>query len=187
MTTHDISGKIKLRRDSFSNWSTENPVLLDGELGIETDTGRGKVGDGSKSWNNLTYVFNRNSNRYVEFIIGTQISSTGSFTGVTQDISLYDGKCINYYLPFNGNGNATLELTFPNNTKSGAKPIYILGSKRLTTEFNAEQVFMMCYSLTKDAWYCGNYSENIESLTVGEVNEIFNSSLGIANADVTEY
>lgn len=46
---------IQLRRDTASNWSTVNPVLAEGEVGIETDTGKSKFGDGSTSWNNLPY------------------------------------------------------------------------------------------------------------------------------------
>lgn len=48
--------KIKLRRDTKSNWTKANPVLALGEPGVEIDTFRFKVGDGLTSWNNLSYV-----------------------------------------------------------------------------------------------------------------------------------
>ena len=32
-----------------------NPTLGAGEIGIETDTGRIKIGDGSTAWNSLSY------------------------------------------------------------------------------------------------------------------------------------
>lgn len=48
--------KVQLRRDTASNWTTENPVLLSGEMGIESDTNKFKFGDGVKAWNDLPYV-----------------------------------------------------------------------------------------------------------------------------------
>lgn len=47
--------KIQLRRDTAANWTSANPILSAGELGLETDTGRMKVGDGASSWAVLAY------------------------------------------------------------------------------------------------------------------------------------
>lgn len=47
--------RIKLRRDTLANWATANPILALGEQGLETDTGRMKMGDGVTAWNNLDY------------------------------------------------------------------------------------------------------------------------------------
>jgi hypothetical protein len=47
--------KIQLRRDLASNWTANNPLLKDGEIGIETDTLKFKIGNGSSRWNNLTF------------------------------------------------------------------------------------------------------------------------------------
>lgn len=46
---------IQLRRDTAADWSADNPILKSGEVGVETDTSRAKLGDGSTSWNNLGY------------------------------------------------------------------------------------------------------------------------------------
>lgn len=56
MATKTINGKIKSRIDTASNWSIKNPVLLAGEIGIESDTYHLKAGDGSTAWNNLPYL-----------------------------------------------------------------------------------------------------------------------------------
>lgn len=47
---------IKLRRDTAINWAIINPVLSNGEPGIETDTNRIKYGDGASSWTQLPYA-----------------------------------------------------------------------------------------------------------------------------------
>jgi Major tropism determinant N-terminal domain/Phage tail repeat like len=46
---------IKLRRGTASQWTTANPVLAAGEIGLETDTLRTKYGNGSSTWTALSY------------------------------------------------------------------------------------------------------------------------------------
>ena len=50
------TARIRLRRDTAANWTAENPVLLLGEVGFETDTRKLKLGDGTTAWNSLLYV-----------------------------------------------------------------------------------------------------------------------------------
>ena len=47
--------KIILRRDTAANWTSANPTLSGGEVGIETDTLKMKLGNGSTAWNSLSY------------------------------------------------------------------------------------------------------------------------------------
>jgi hypothetical protein len=51
-----LSALQKQRRDTAANWTSANPTLLAGEIGIESDTGYWKVGDGSTVWNSLAYL-----------------------------------------------------------------------------------------------------------------------------------
>lgn len=48
--------RIQLRRDLANNWQGVNPVLAEGEMGIETDTRKFKFGDGITTWNHLAYA-----------------------------------------------------------------------------------------------------------------------------------
>ena len=52
------NAKILIRRDTAANWTTANPILADGEQGYEKDTGKMKIGDGIKTWNQLSYFPN---------------------------------------------------------------------------------------------------------------------------------
>ena len=47
--------RVQMRRDTAANWTSANPVLLDGEFGIEKDTRLFKIGDGVKAQNDLDY------------------------------------------------------------------------------------------------------------------------------------
>ena len=46
---------IQIRRDSAANWTSQNPILANGEQGYETDTFLSKFGDGVNTWTALTY------------------------------------------------------------------------------------------------------------------------------------
>ncbi len=50
-----MANRIQLRRGGAQEWANANPTLAQGELGIELDTGRFKIGDGVTAWNSLRY------------------------------------------------------------------------------------------------------------------------------------
>ena len=51
-----MAQQIQLRNGTNAQWVSANTVLAVGELGVETDTNRFKVGTGTTAWNNLTYA-----------------------------------------------------------------------------------------------------------------------------------
>ena len=48
--------KAGQRYNPAAIWKKVNPVLIEGEMGIESDTGLFKFGDGKTPWNNLRYA-----------------------------------------------------------------------------------------------------------------------------------
>ena len=67
--------RIQLRRGTASEWSTENPVLLEGEIGIQLDSARNriKIGDGTTAWNDLPYFLDAREEEvgdYQDFLDG---------------------------------------------------------------------------------------------------------------------
>lgn len=48
--------QIQLRNDIADNWTTVNPTLARGEIGIEIDTNKMKIGTGTTPWNSLPYM-----------------------------------------------------------------------------------------------------------------------------------
>lgn len=45
----------QFKRDDATTWTEKNPVLLEGEPGLELDTGKIKIGDGVSNWNAIPY------------------------------------------------------------------------------------------------------------------------------------
>ena len=54
--TITLNALQKQRSDTASNWTSNNPTLLAGEFGWETDTKKLKIGDGSTAWQSLDYL-----------------------------------------------------------------------------------------------------------------------------------
>lgn len=51
-----VNARIRQRIDTAQNWTSNNPVLAKGEMGIESDTRLFKFGDGTSNWADLPYA-----------------------------------------------------------------------------------------------------------------------------------
>ena len=76
--------QIQIRRGTASQWTSANPTLAAGEWGFETDTQKGKIGDGSTAWNSLAYILGVGDIDGVT--AGTGLSGGGSSGTVTVSI-----------------------------------------------------------------------------------------------------
>ena len=54
--TETIPVRVQHKRMSASDWASSTLVLLDGELGVESDTGKVKVGNGTDRFSDLQYL-----------------------------------------------------------------------------------------------------------------------------------
>ena len=75
---------IQIRRDTASDWTSANPTLAQGELGLETDTLKLKAGTGTTAWNSLGY--------YTLATAGFLATSGGTLTGALTTNSTIDGR-----------------------------------------------------------------------------------------------
>ena len=82
--------QIQLRRGTASQWTSTNPTLAAGEIALETDTRKLKLGDGSTAWTSLAYFS----------------AGSGDITGV--DITAGDGLDISQSGTTSGDYTATV-------------------------------------------------------------------------------
>ena len=55
--TKSLPGSVvKVKRATAARWASENPVLAAGEIGYEKDTRKIKLGDGTSTWTQLSYL-----------------------------------------------------------------------------------------------------------------------------------
>jgi hypothetical protein len=69
--------RILLRRDNSVTWTYNDPVLMTGEPGYETDTGRLKIGNGQSPWSDLNYYSG---------VTGTSITISGTPTNTSTPV-----------------------------------------------------------------------------------------------------
>lgn len=55
MSNKTLNVTLIMRNGTAANWASKNPVLTLGELGVETDTRKFKIGDGTTAYNSLKY------------------------------------------------------------------------------------------------------------------------------------
>ena len=51
-----MAQQIQFRRGTSAEWAAANPILAQGEIGVNLDGNRFKIGTGLTSWNNLDYT-----------------------------------------------------------------------------------------------------------------------------------
>lgn len=89
--------QIQLRRGTASQWTSTNPTLAAGEIALETDTRKLKLGDGSTAWTSLAYFS----------------AGSGDITGV--DITAGNGLDISQSGTTAGNYTATVSADLKSN------------------------------------------------------------------------
>jgi hypothetical protein len=83
--------KILFRRDLAATWTSVDPVLSAGEIGLESDTGKIKLGDGSTEWTGLDYFYGSlEGANYIESLVaGTGLIISGnSGSGATPTLNI---------------------------------------------------------------------------------------------------
>lgn len=94
--------QIQIRRGTAAQWTSANPTLAAGEWGFETDTNKGKIGNGSTAWNSLAYVL-----------------GVGDIDGVTAGTGLSGGGT---------SGTVTISLSTPVSVANGGTGITSFGT-----------------------------------------------------------
>ena len=97
---------IKLRRGTAAQWTAANPILAAGEPGVETDTGKFKMGNGTAAWSALSYFLpgaagaaawggitgTLASQTDLQTALDGKVDENAAITGATKTKVTYDAK-----------------------------------------------------------------------------------------------
>jgi len=136
-----ITAQIQLRRDTSANWTTNNPILLSGEIALSTDvlyTGtdqpRYKIGNGVDTWTNLDYVPEGSGSSYPENLYLTVVNKTGDNLLATgyKVLKVQDAQgqrlAVDYALAdSNGNSTDTIGVVYENIDNNQSGKIVVIG------------------------------------------------------------
>ena len=127
--------QIQIRRGTASQWTSTNPTLAAGELGLETDTLLMKAGNGSTAWTSLAYI-----NQYALPVLLQNQQTGTSYTLVIGDASnrlveLSNAASITVTVPLNSS------VAFPIGSQvmllqTGAGQVTVAGAGGVTVNSN---------------------------------------------------
>ena len=109
--------RIQLRRDTAANWVSSNPVLRQGEIGIETDTLQMKLGNGTNTWTQITAYMNLVPDGNLTIGDYVMVNDIGAVSGVVgldgSKNALIPGSSIIVEGPTDNSFETTLTVTDP--------------------------------------------------------------------------
>lgn len=95
-----MANKIQLRRDTTVNWTTADPTLSQGEIGLDLTTGNIKIGTGLDSWSELDYaipsIVGLASEVYVDNAITALKAGAGSALDTLNELATALGNDANF-------------------------------------------------------------------------------------------
>lgn len=183
---------IQNKRGLSSVLNYNNSVFADGELIIETDTNRFKIGDGVTNWNSLPYpILPDSSGLYIQNLIGTsgiQVTDSGNTRQISTNLISGNGIALTYNndnsLTINtisNNGrilisdNITTNLTIPSGYVPGSLSIYQNGVKLLDSiDYTATNGSGIVFTNSPTS---GTYIEYQTPTNTNNIQQLINNTL----------
>lgn len=165
---------IQVRKGTAAEWSTANPVLAAGELGLETDTGKIKGGNGTSAWTSLPYSGSGGGGGAVDSVNGR----TGAVTLTKSDVGL-------------SNADNTTDLNKPVSTAVQTALNLKADATALTSGLNAKQDTLVSGVNIKtvngnNLLGAGNVSlAKTISVNISSIKGVYEYAQTITDADVT--
>jgi len=172
-----MTARMQQRRDTAANWTSTNPTLAAGEMGIETDTYKLKVGNGSTAWTSLPYSIDIPSQTGQSGKYLTTNGTTTSWSTVAGDI---EGVTAGTGLS-GGGTSGTVTLSIDTSTTVDKTTAQTLSSKTLTSPVvnTATNVGLSSSNIAT-----GTLTDNIVRGLNEDVNVVASAATGTINLDV---
>jgi len=172
-----MTARMQQRRDTAANWTSTNPTLAAGEMGIETDTYKFKVGNGSTAWASLPYSVD----------IPTQVGQSGKYLTTNGTVTSWgtvagDIEGVTAGTGLSGGGTSgTVTLSIDTATTVDKTTAQTLSSKTLTSPVvnTATNVGLSSSNIAT-----GTLTDSIVRGLNEDVNVVASAATGTINLDV---
>lgn len=144
---------IQIRRDLGANWTSANPILADGELGVETDASpaaKMKIGNATDDWTTLQYLAIDGSRIYNGSAVPSTLYNDHDYYIRTSNGAVYEqqsGAWVFLFTMSGGGGKATSQVFTSTSGQSvytitggyivGNVDVYFNGVRLIPNEFVA--------------------------------------------------
>jgi hypothetical protein len=162
-----MATQVLLRRDSAANWTAVNPILGEAEVGVELDTFKFKIGNGSTAWSALPYANDTDGTGYtLPIASNVTLGGVKVGTGLSMDangVMSVSGGAIGSDPSFtgtmDGNGGTITDVVFGQTSEA----VVALGGITGTANLNLASGSVFTATLTG-------------SVTLGVINAMANAS-----------
>ena len=179
--------QIQLRRGTAAAWTAANTLLAQGEVGIETDTDKFKIGDGVTLWNALPYASGMASNASTNFVqasaafAGTNASGTINSTGISVSVAPPAAASVNFSAGSTSNNLSAVTFSNSNGVSfgigTGANSGVITGT--VATNYQSAGAYLTTAALSQDS---SKYAGTNTSVATTAGSDI---TLGVNTSGVT--
>ncbi len=141
---------LQIRHDTAANWTTNNPTLAAGECGVETDTLKFKIGNGSTVWTSLAYQGSSASWP----VGGTPaiITTLGALANASGVLTNNGSGTLSWGA--GGGGTTTNSLTMNNGGAGAASGTTFNGGSAVTLSYNTIGAMPNVYTTVGQMEYC---------------------------------
>ena len=99
MATNTVQVTLQIRHDSDQDWLTRNPVLAEGEFGLETKDNDAnhlllKIGDGVRDWAHLPYINNFDASYFKFDATNNEYTFSDEFLNTIHTLEAAAGQAI---------------------------------------------------------------------------------------------
>ena len=95
MGAHSVTATLQIRHASIYDWTERNPVLAQGEYGLDTTNYLLKIGDGVTDWAHLPYL-NKVDSSYFQMEEDGTITFRDSFMDIVETLQAAAGSAIEH-------------------------------------------------------------------------------------------
>lgn len=145
---------IQFKRGTSAQWTSQNPVLADGEPALETDTGKIKIGDGTTEWWDLSYLAGDGGGGTSAIVINNLVS-----TSTTDALSANQGRILN---EVKAKKSTEISKTLLTDSWTGAEAPYSYSLTVAGVTTTSNQEILPSVSVTK---------EQLEALQNGNIQD----------------
>lgn len=160
-----MATQIQVRRDTAANWATVNPTLAQGEIGLETNTAKIKIGTGSTAWNSLAYAGD------VTLAANNAFTGANTFTNATgqtfRQASTQDGVL----LRGRAGGSSSYNVELVPTTLTASRTLTLPNVSDTVAVLGTAQTFTAVQTLTDPA-IIGTILEDVFTITDGAAFEV---------------